>query len=115
MAGAGSQHRLHEKCSRVVAVQGKYLASDNQHVGHASHVAKRRGIFGQQRHIIGINLQRALEPGDSGPQTELESQQLAAILQCANIAGVQPDGFINRIGCAGLVSRIGAKACDGDP
>ena len=96
-------------------VQGNDLAGDDQHVGHPPHVAEGRGIFGQQRHIVRVDLQRPLEPGNGSAQTELEAQQLAPILQGTNIARIQLDRPVHGIGGARLVAGIGAKARNGDP
>ena len=115
LASAGGKHCLHEKRSRIMPVEGNDLAGDDQHVGHPPHVAEGRRIFGQQRHIIGVDLQRALEPGNSGPQTKLETQQFAAILQGANIARIQLHRLVDRVGRSSLIAGVGAKARNRDP
>ena len=113
--GAGGENGLHEESARIVPVQGNNLARNQEHIRHPSHIAQSGCIFCQQRHIIRVNLQRPLEPGQSGAEAELKSQQFTAILQCPNISWVQLNRFIDGICGTGLIARVSPKARNINP
>ena len=99
----------------MAAGQAMDLARVGEHVGHPAHVAISDGAFEQRRDIAGIDVERAVEPGQGGGEAVLAAGQLAAKHQRLGIVGVGGDGAVGRLERAGDVAGGAAEAADVGP
>ena len=115
IAGAGGEHRLQIKGRRMAAGEPKHFARVGEHVVRPTHVAIGGGAGEQRGAVLRIDLERAIEPGQSGGEAILAAGEFAAQHQSVAIALVRRDCPVGGLERAGNVAIAPAEAGDVDP
>src|SRR3546814_15666722 len=86
-----------------------------KHRPHLAEIAERRGPFEMRGDIVGIDLERAVEPGQGGAKAVLAARELAAKGERRDILCTEAHGLVGGPHRAGAVPVGPAGAGAGGP